>query len=93
MCYKHPFLVAFEDETSLSPKDWPKEDFDRLKSYAAQRDHSPKPLAVSQDHGVVSGTTNSLAVHAGIVALQQGGNAMDACAATALTGEQICPLS
>ena len=70
----------------MSPKDWPKEDFDRLNSYSAQRYHFPKPLAVSHDDGVVSGTTNSLAVHAGIVALQQGGNAMDACVATALTG-------
>ena len=70
----------------MSPKDWPKDDFDRLKSYAGQLYHSPKPLAVSYDHGVVSGTTNSLAVHAGIFALQQGGNAMDACVATALTG-------
>ncbi|XP_028417027.1 uncharacterized protein LOC114541250 [Dendronephthya gigantea] len=73
------------DGVSLSPKDWPKEDFDRLKSYSAQRYFFPKPLAVSHDNGVVSGTTNSLAVHAGIVALQQGGNAMDACVATALT--------
>ena len=71
---------------SLSPNDWPKEDFDRLKSYTAQASHFPKPLAVSHGHGVVSGTTNSLAVHAGIVALQQGGNAVDACVATALTG-------
>ncbi|XP_028397809.1 uncharacterized protein LOC114521544 [Dendronephthya gigantea] len=73
------------DGVSLSPKDWPKEDFDRLKSYSAQRYFFPKPLAVSPGYGVVSGTTNSLAVHAGIVALQQGGNAMDACVATALT--------
>ena len=80
------FSFAFKDGISLSPKDWPKEDFDRLKSYAAQKYHFPKPLAVSNDHGVVSGTTNSLAVHAGIVALRQGGNAMDACLATALTG-------
>ncbi len=31
----------------------------------------------------VSGTTNALAVHAGNIALQAGGNAMDACLATA----------
>lgn len=80
------WFFAFKDGVSLSPKDWPKDDLDRLKSYTAQLYHSPKPLAVSHGHGVVSGTTNSLAVHAGVYALEQGGNAMDACVATALTG-------
>lgn len=70
---------------TLSPDKWPKEDFDRLKNYTAQTFQTPKPLAVSRGLGVISGTSNSLAVHAGLVALEQGGNAMDACVATALT--------
>ena len=87
--FKELLLILFlplKMEYHYLQTNWPKDDFDRLKSYAAQLYHSPKPLAVSRDHGVVSGTTHSLAVHAGIFALQQGGNAMDACVATALTG-------
>lgn len=78
-------VVAVSSEISLSPDEWPKEEFERLKNYTAQTFHTPKPLAVSRGGGVVSGATSSLAVHAGLVALRKEGNAMDACIATALT--------
>ena len=82
---RHINFFFFKD-VSLAPDKWPQEEFDKLKNYTAQTSHTPKPLAVSRGHGVVSGTSSSLAVHAGLVALRQGGNAMDACISTALTG-------
>ena len=73
-------------DTSLSPATWPPGEFERLEKMTLNRFEQPKPLAVSAGKGLVAGTTEPLAVHAGLDALRKGGNAMDACLATALTG-------
>lgn len=75
------------EEVSLSPKTWFQRDLQRLEElslYNSQR--RPKPLAFSGGKGLVAGSGNALAVHAGKEALKKGGNAMDACLTTALTG-------
>ena len=72
-----------DENISLSPADWPEgefEKFERLSLSPAE----PKPLALSFGKGMISGTTSPFAVHSGLVALRKGGNAMDACIATAL---------
>ena len=73
-------------DTSLSPATWPPGEFERLEKMTLNRYERPKPLAVSASKGLVAGTTEPLAVHSGMDALRKGGNAMDACLATALTG-------
>lgn len=81
-CYREPNGVT------LSPESWPKEEFDRFERINLIKDYTrPKPLAYSSGEGVVAGTTNAFAVHAGIDALRKGGNAMDACLATAIAGK------
>ena len=73
-------------ETSLSPTTWPQGEFERLERMTLNKFERPKPLAVSAGKGLVAGTTEPFAVHSGMDALRKGGNAMDACLATALTG-------
>ena len=73
-------------EISLSPATWPQGEYERLERMTLSRFERPKPLAVSDGKGLVAGTTEPLAVHSGMDALRKGGNAMDACLATALTG-------
>lgn len=73
-------------DVSLSPATWPQGEFERLEKMTLNRFERPKPLAVSAGKGLVAGTTEPLAVHSGMDALRKGGNAMDACLATALTG-------
>lgn len=53
------------------------------------KDNRPKPLAFSSGKGVVAGTTNAFAVHVGMDALRKGGNAMDACLSTAISGKKV----
>ena len=71
---------------SLSPANWTQEEYDRLERMSLNRYERPKPLAVSEGRGMVAGTTEPFAVHSGMDALRKGGNAMDACLATALAG-------
>lgn len=71
---------------SLSPANWTQEEYDRLERMSLNRYERPKPLAVSEGRGIVAGTTEPFAVHSGMDALRKGGNAMDACLATALAG-------
>ena len=67
----------------LSPAKWPKGDLN--KTIAENRPWGrPKPEAQG-DRGMVGGTTQALAVRAGMEALRQGGTAMDAACVTALT--------
>lgn len=80
------FKEAAKCDVSLSPKTWPQGEFDRLERMTLNRYERPKPLAVSEGKGLVAGTTDPFAVHSGMDALRKGGNAMDACLATALTG-------
>ncbi|XP_078350937.1 glutathione hydrolase-like YwrD proenzyme isoform X2 [Oculina patagonica] len=72
-------------EISLSPATWLEGEFERLERMTLSRYERPKPLAVSAGKGLVAGTTEPFAVHSGMDALRKGGNAMDACLATALT--------
>jgi gamma-glutamyltranspeptidase/glutathione hydrolase len=53
------------------------------------KNSTPPPLAEGRN-GVVVGTTGNAAVHAGLQALQEGGSAADAAAATALTQVVEC---
>lgn len=73
-------------DVSLSPETWPSGEFDRLKRMSLSRYERPKPLAVSEGKGLVAATTVPFAVHSGMDAMRKGGNAMDACLATALAG-------
>lgn len=69
--------------TGLSPANWPADEFttySRLQNETSQR----KPLGVGRK-GMVASTSNALAVHAGLKALQKGGSAVDAVMTTALT--------
>lgn len=75
------------EAVSFSPKTWFQRDFKRLEALSLQySQRRPKPLAFSSGNGLVAGTSSALAVHAGTEALKKGGNAMDACLTTALTG-------
>ena len=83
-------LLKLSDTTvadvSLSPATWPSGEFDRLERMSLSRYERPKPLAVSEGKGLVAATTVPFAVHSGMDAMRKGGNAMDACLATALAG-------
>lgn len=74
---------------SLSPSMWDAETFRRLEAMLLRKNPRPKPLEFSKDQGIVSGTTSVLSVHAGTEALRKGGNAMDACIATAMAGKSL----
>lgn len=86
------FLGAFAllppESVSFSPKTWSSRDFQRLEGLSLPLNSRgrPKPLAFSDGKGLVAGTSSAMAVHAGKEALRKGGNAMDACLTTALTG-------
>ena len=85
MCGTFAFLHP--DAVSFSPKTWFSRDLQRLEALSLQSaQRRPKPLAFSNGKGLVAGTSSSLAVYAGTEALKKGGNAMDACLTTALTG-------
>lgn len=81
------FAFLHPDAVSFSPKTWFPRDLQRLEALSFQSaQRRPKPLAFSDGKGMVAGASSSLAVHAGTEALKKGGNAMDACLTTALTG-------
>lgn len=81
------FAFLHPEAVSFSPKAWFPRDLQRLEALSLQSaQRRPKALAFSDGKGMVAGTSNSLAVHAGTEALKKGGNAMDACLTTALTG-------
>ena len=69
-------------EVSFSPAVWPDGELER---FAKLNDTGgvPKPLAEGT-RGMVAGVQNALAVRAGLEALKQGGNAIDAALTTAL---------
>lgn len=85
MCGTFAFLHP--EAVSFSPKTWFPRDLQRLEALSLQNSQRrPKPLAFSDGKGLVAGTSSSMAVHAGTETLKKGGNAMDACLTTALTG-------
>ncbi len=67
----------------LSPASWPEGEWGRLLEQNRPWGRS-KPVAHGK-HGMVAGTTQVLAQRVGVEALHQGGTAMDAACATALT--------
>jgi len=79
-------ILSYPVESSkidLSPEKWPKGDLE--KAIIENRPWGkPKPEARG-DRGMVGGTTQALAVRAGLEALRQGGTAMDAACVTSLT--------
>ena len=66
----------------LSPKNWPQGELQKYTIFNQQYGQ-PKPLAESS-RAVVSGTSEALAVRAGLEALKQGGSAADAALTTSL---------
>jgi len=69
--------------SKLSPDQWPKELRER---YLALEDDIGKPAAAAVgSKGMVAGTSNPFAIHAGLEALKQGGSAADAVLTSALT--------
>jgi gamma-glutamyltranspeptidase/glutathione hydrolase len=69
----------------LSPGQWPTADRERFENSEYQ---SWSPLSMHQisgSGGIVSATVSPVAIHAGVQALELGGNAADAAATTALT--------
>jgi len=63
-----------------------------LDKYAALENgyEVPKPMGVSPEgKGIISGTSNPLAVHAGQQCLLQGGNAADCAVAASLAQVRV----
>ena len=71
-----------DKKVSLSPSLWSEKERERFWKLNRSVGQS-KPLARSRK-GIVIGTTNAFAVRAGMEALLQGGNSMDAAITTAL---------
>jgi len=81
-----------ESKTSLSPTTWGKGVLERYLGQDEARRYGEAmrtrhPLAEGEK-GLIAGTTGGAAVHAGMIALERGGSAIDAALTTALT--QIC---
>jgi gamma-glutamyltranspeptidase/glutathione hydrolase len=68
---------------SLSPADWPKGEYEQFLK-VQETDHDQAGIAVGH-YGAVTVAGNGLAARAGLEALKQGGNAIDAVMTTALT--------
>ena len=66
----------------LLPEQWAKQDLDRYLSMENEFGGS-NPGAVSSK-GMIAGTTNPFAIHAGLEVLKHGGNAADAALTTSL---------
>lgn len=77
-------LSAPAQSADLSPAHWPTE----VRARVQQTDMASFPVrarSVSGQAGLVSATASSVAVHAGVEALAEGGTAADAAATVALT--------
>ena len=70
------------DEVDLSPETWPR---DYAGYMAAQLVDRTEAGVATGDNGAVTVAYNGLAARAGLEALEQGGNAIDAAMTTALT--------
>jgi gamma-glutamyltranspeptidase / glutathione hydrolase len=69
----------------LSPSNWPKAERERIEKLESMVVSPLEKRHVEGTGGLVSATVSPIAVHAGIQALELGGTAADAAAATALT--------
>jgi hypothetical protein len=74
--------------SEFSPDRWPQHDRDRYLAFQSLSDSdAPKRLqqAAVSSKGMVAGTSDPFAVHAGLEILKHGGSAADAALTTALT--------
>jgi gamma-glutamyltranspeptidase/glutathione hydrolase len=76
-------VLMAEHRIDLSPAGWPKREYDRFLKIQGT-DHEQAGVAVGRN-GAVTVAANGLAARAGLEALKQGGNAIDAAMTTALT--------
>src|SRR5580704_8725594 len=67
----------------LGPQHWPAGEWD--KYMRMQQDERPTAGSAKGKHGAVAVAYNALAARAGLQALEQGGNAIDALMTTAMT--------
>jgi gamma-glutamyltranspeptidase/glutathione hydrolase len=81
------FCAAAADP-SLSPAAWDPAVFARMAALNAAPPRAQQ--MASGSGGLVAGTSNALAVYAGVYALEAGGTAMDACLATAIAEAVLC---
>ena len=72
-----------QSEINISPALWPAAEREQYLSLETEF-NGPHPAAIGTQ-GMVAGTSNPLAIHAGLVVLKQGGTAADAALCTALT--------
>ncbi len=72
-----------DHEVNLSPAAWPERDINKFAVLDGQ--FGGQNALATSNRGVVSGTTSSSAIRAGLTALEQGGSAADAALTTALT--------
>ncbi|MBY8825173.1 gamma-glutamyltransferase [Sphingomonas colocasiae] len=77
-----PHLAAAASKVDLSPARWPKGEYDRFMT--AQGVDRTRAGAARGTHGAVTVAYNGLAARAGLEALKQGGNAIDAVMTGAL---------
>lgn len=75
--------IQSRHEIALSPASWSPEERQRYLRLE-QEFNGPHPEAIGRK-SMVAGTSNPLAIHVGLVTLQQGGTAADAALSTALT--------
>jgi gamma-glutamyltranspeptidase/glutathione hydrolase len=68
---------------SLSPEHWPPQALQAL--WEQNRSYGHPQVEVQATGGMVAATTEPLAIHAGVEALRQGGNALDALITTSFT--------
>ena len=76
-----------KSEINLSPALWSAADREHYLALEAEF-NGPHPAAIGTQ-GMVAGTSNPLAIHAGLVVLKQGGTAADAALCTALTSVSL----
>lgn len=73
-------------KTAFAPDRWPKEELDRYMSFQNPRSFLTQEGRASATgrNGMIVGTSEPLAIHAGLEVLKQGGNAADASLTTSL---------
>ncbi|MFT3905277.1 MAG: gamma-glutamyltransferase [Steroidobacteraceae bacterium] len=76
---------SVDADQAFSPDHWPKADLARYLDLEFQSRVPVSMNTATAAHGMVVGTPNPLAIHAGVEALKHGGNAADAAITTALT--------
>jgi gamma-glutamyltranspeptidase/glutathione hydrolase len=75
-------ILAAEQQVNLSPAEWPKGEYEQFLKIQGT-DHDQAGVALGHN-GALAVAYNGLAARAGLEALKQGGNAIDAAMTTAL---------